>query len=211
MSSASTPRFNLSYNSSGGGGWVGKGWSLDVGQVNVDTTFGVPRFCPSAGPGPACGDVESEAYRLNGDLLWPNASVLDTPRIADRGDYVRKVEDTYQRTIRQGRGPRNYFWVVRDKEGNVFWYGGYPDRGGDPDSTGRPGTRTGKARNDATIARDAILADDKGNGYTWYLKAQRDIYANLVRYEYDTVYYKSKETDNGISWETVDKSVCTAR
>ncbi len=67
MSSASTPRFNLSYNSSGGGGWVGKGWSLDVGQVNVDTTFGVPRFCPSAGPGPACGDVESEAYQISRD------------------------------------------------------------------------------------------------------------------------------------------------
>ena len=55
------PGLGLVYDSSAAGassGWLGRGWSLaGVGEVSVDTSFGVPLFCPRVS-GPVCGDVE---------------------------------------------------------------------------------------------------------------------------------------------------------
>jgi hypothetical protein len=203
-----TPDLDLTYDSEGGSGWVGLGWSLGVGEISVDTTFGVPRFCPRNTP-PACGDIESESYRLDGELLAPSAirSKME-PRISERQDFTRKVETTYDHIIRHGDNPKNYYWERRDKMGNVYWYGGYPDGGGNTGTSSVQGTTTqGPHKNDQApfcgmtdvpagwtglgpnkdqppqcqMAPSAILSDDNGNGFTWYLKAQRDIYANSIR------------------------------
>ncbi len=167
----------------------------------MDTGFGVPLFCPRVA-GPVCGDVESETYQLDGELLSPGGVAGErVARVAERGDFTRVVETAYEQITRHGDGPGTYFWEVRDKAGNVSWYGGYPDAGGTVDSAGVPGTRTGAARNDATIARSAIVADDAGNGVRWLVKARRDVGGNLVRYEYDTVHYRGV---SGAEWDGVD-------
>ena len=36
------PQFALTYNSSGGNGWCGVGWGLDIGFIQRETRFGVP-------------------------------------------------------------------------------------------------------------------------------------------------------------------------
>ena len=111
-----TPQVTLGYDSAGGNGWAGLGWDLSVGEISVDPTFGAPHFDP---------DLESESYLLNGDLLTPNAnSDVWTPRVAERQDYTRQVETEFQQIIRHGGSPKTYFWEVRDKFGNIFWYGG---------------------------------------------------------------------------------------
>jgi hypothetical protein len=38
------PQLGLSYNSSGGNGWLGLGWDLAVPAVTIDTRWGVPRY-----------------------------------------------------------------------------------------------------------------------------------------------------------------------
>src|SRR5687767_1743747 len=38
------PKLTLAYDSAGGNGWVGTGWDLSVGEISVDTRWGVPRF-----------------------------------------------------------------------------------------------------------------------------------------------------------------------
>ena len=121
-------------------------------------------------------------------------------RVPDRQDFTRKVETEYDHIIRHGDSPEDYSWEVRDKMGNIFWYGMYPDSGG---PLGDPGDWDGPLTNDESIARSAILADDAGNGFTWYLKAQRDVGVNTIRYEYDTVYYKAGENDDGVTWTKV--------
>ena len=192
-----TPGLALTYRSGATSSWVGYGWDLSVGDVSVDTTFGVPLFCPR-GDEPTCGNYESESYRLDGELLAPTARRTDLePRVAERSDFTRVAETTYDHIVRHGTSPSNYFWEVRDKEGNVSWYGGHPDAGG---PFGGPGTRTTAGdteANDGGIAREAILADQDHNGVRWYLSAYRDAGVNLVRYDYETVYVKATTGPDG--------------
>lgn len=199
-----TPDLSLQYDSGSSSSWVGQGWSFGVGEVSVDTDFGVPKFCPRT-TAPACGNYESESYRLDGDLLSPNAiTSTPQPRVAERQDFTRQVETQYEQVIRHGDNPKNYSWEVHDKNGNVRWYGMFPDAGG---PIGAPGTRTGATRDDLTQDPGSILSDDAGDGVTWYLKAQRDIGYNMTRYEYDQVTYQAEEVDHGTRWHKVD--TCT--
>lgn len=201
-----TPEVTLQYDSGGASSWAGYGWDLSVGDVSVDTTFGAPLFCPRATK-PTCGNYESETYRLNGDLLAPSAVRTDLlPRVAERADFTRKVETEYEHVIRHGDSPKNYSWEVRDKSGNVSWYGAFPDAGG---PFGGPGTRTGAVRNDETRDPSSILSDGEGNAFRWYLKAQRDVGVNVIRYEYETVYYKAVDTTEGLGWQKVTAEGCT--
>ncbi len=182
-----TPDLDLTYASAGGNGWTGMGWDLSVGEVAVDTTFGAPYFDE---------DLESESYTLDGDRLVPNA-VRETwqERVAERQDWTRQVETGYEQIIRHGDSPTTYFWEVRDKQGNVRWYGGHPDSGGPaPERT-------------ATIDESAIVTDRHGNGVRWLLSAERDVGVNLITYHYDTLHYQSR--DGG--WDAVDTCTDTSR
>jgi hypothetical protein len=121
-----TPELALDYDSGAEDGWVGMGWDLSVGEISVDTEFGAPRFL---------SDKESESYVLDGAMLVPNAlGESYAPRNpGDRADYTRKVETEYEQIVRHevgNGGPDDYYWEVRDKQGNIRWYGGHPDDGG---------------------------------------------------------------------------------
>ena len=173
-----TPEVSLGYDSGGGNGWVGSGWDLSVGEIVVDTSFGAPHFDPL---------LESESYLLNGELLTPNAnSDVWKPRLAERQDYTRQVETEFQQIIRHGNSPKTYFWEVRDKFGNIFWYGGKPDPGGPFGGREYGDDLDGAA---AEIDTGAIAFDDKGNAVRWYLSAQRDVGVNQIRYYYTPVTY----------------------
>lgn len=193
------PDLQLSYDSGGGNGWTGQGWDLSVGDISVDTRWGAPRFDPAH---------ESESYTLNGDALVPNGLDDTTPRInADRQDFTRQVETQYNEITRlwntpqagdPPQGPANYYWRVRDKMGNVRWYGGYPDAGGptafnrtDPAKVNGPeGTKNG-------IDRSAIVTDERGNQVRWLLAAERDVGVNMIRYHYRTLHY----ANTGAGWQ----------
>lgn len=69
------PNLALTYDSGGGNGWVGLGWDLSVGDVSVDTRWGVPRY--DAGN-------ETESYLLDGQALVPTAVRAVVPRVANR-------------------------------------------------------------------------------------------------------------------------------
>ena len=156
---------------------------------------------------------------LDGDALQPSAVRTDLqPRVAEREDFTRRVETEYERIIRHGTAPENYFWEVRDKNGNIRWYGGYQDGGG---PTGDPGTCVEpvcdqdpgheRTRNDGTRNAGAILTDNAGNGFRWFLSAQRDVGVNQFRYEYDTVNYQNAQAGSGTQWEALaDGAACPA-
>ena len=192
-----TPSLPLSYDSAGGNGWAGLGWDLSVGDISVDSRWGAPRFDPTN---------ESESYTLNGDPLVPNGLDDATARIkADRQDFTRQVETEYEEITRVYRAPTaapmqdsaNYYWRVRDKMGNVKWYGGFPDAGGptafdrkDASNLNPPdGARNG-------IDRSAIVTNDKGDQVRWLLAAQRDVGVNMIKYHYQTLYYMN----TGAGW-----------
>ncbi len=168
------PDLTVRYSSAGGAGWIGTGWDLDVGAVEVDTLWGVPRYDAAR---------ESETYTLDGDQLSPTAvRTVWGPRVAERDDFSRRVDAQWEHVVRHGDNPKNYFWEITDKLGAKRWYGGLPDCGGpDGNEPGYPaGAEPRQTRRDAS----AILTDDAGNGYRWALSAQRDVGGNLVVYHY---------------------------
>jgi RHS repeat-associated protein len=180
-----TPDLQLSYDSAGGSSWVGLGWDLSVGDISVDARFGAPHFDQAK---------ESETYLLDGDVLVPNAT--DGPwedRVeGDRQDYTRQVETEYEQIIRHdaddgdARTTDDYYWEVRDKKGNIRWYGGFPDAGG---PYGFLQQTAG-----GTIDPTAIVYDDEGNAVRWLLSAERDVGVNVMRYLYETIEYARTTT-----------------
>ena len=117
------PDLALNYSSSGGNGWVGLGWDLSLGEVTIDTRWGVPHYYPN---------LESESYILDGDSLAPMAvqSTLDA-RQTDR-TFTRRVEGQFERIIRHGSAPGSYWWEVTDKSGTTRYYGATQDGARDP-------------------------------------------------------------------------------
>ncbi|MEJ2209522.1 MAG: SpvB/TcaC N-terminal domain-containing protein, partial [Anaerolineae bacterium] len=150
------PDLALAYSSSGGNGWVGLGWDLSLGEVTIDTRWGVPHY--DAG-------LESESYLLDGEVLAPTA-VRSTwlPRETDR-IFTRRIEGEYERVQRHGSAPGSYWWEVTDKAGTVRYYG---------------------ATQDGVRDASAILTDDAGHEFVWALRQVRDISGNTMTLNYHT-------------------------
>jgi YD repeat-containing protein len=168
------PDLTLSYDSGDDAGWLGTGWDLDLGGIEVDTTYGVPRYL---------NDDESETYTLDGAQLSPNAVRTEfVPRVRGRAEFTRRVDTEQELIIRHGDNPTNYWWEVRDKTGGVRWYGGHPDLGG-PD-----GDRNCDGELDHSwegIDENAVLRTRPGGPiFRWALSAKRDVGVNMMRLSY---------------------------
>jgi len=165
------PSLSIAYDSSGGNGWLGVGWSLEVPSISVDTRWGVPRYDTG---------FETETYQLNGDMLTamvpgPNDSTLTS--VAHRGEqrqrleeqvFAARVDTSFSRIVRHGSSPTEYWWEVTAKDGTTYCYGG-TDHLSAPD----PG---------------AVLASGpSGNIFRWLLKEVRDRHGNTMVYSYDVV------------------------
>jgi RHS repeat-associated protein len=153
------PQFAVSYNSSGGNGWMGMGWDLAQRAITVETRWGVPRYHAS---------LETETYMLEGEMLTP---------VAHRGDLVARsttdkvfhtrVEGQFRKIVRHGTAPDSYWWEVTDKNGVRSIYGGdLATQMQNPNS---------------------VLKTDKGNVFRWVLREMRDLNGNRMTYAYDPV------------------------
>ncbi len=158
------PQLSISYNSGGGNGWLGLGWNLNIPAITIDTRWGVPRYDEK---------LETETYSLNGEQLSPVAH-RGTPvgRIANKQFYPR-VEGSFNKIIRHGSKPSDYYWQVTDKNGVQYFYGG----------------RT-------NLDTDAVLRDATGNIAHWALTEVRDLNGNFVRYHYEKA--EDTSTQDGI-------------
>lgn len=150
------PQLGLGYNSSGGNGWVGMGWDLAVPAITIDTQWGVPRYDMA---------YETETYTLNGETMTPLSYRTEwQPRVAEKVFHLR-VEGSFQKIIRHGSTPANYWWEIVDKSGTRYFYGA---------------TSNG-------LNPNAILTDSQGNIFKWALGQVLDLNGNGVVYQYDSV------------------------
>jgi len=148
------PNLNLNYSSDGGNGWLGLGWSMPLSFVGIDTRWGVPRYSPAQ---------ETETYLLNGEQLAPLANrTAFVPRVTDM-QFHHRVEGGFERIIRHGNSPANYWWQVTNKNGVSSCYGGTPKDG---------------------AISGAVLKDASGNIAQWMLVETRDLHDNYVSYQY---------------------------
>ncbi|MEV8438665.1 SpvB/TcaC N-terminal domain-containing protein [Actinosynnema sp. NPDC051121] len=145
------PSVAVRYNSSTANGWAGVGWDVAVPSITLETRWGVPRY--DAGS-------ETETYLLNGEQLTPVAHRGQLqPRTAEKVFHTR-IEGRFERIVRHGDNPGNYWWEVTDKQGTTNVYGG---------------------------SAETALKDDAGHIATWALRETRDLSGNFARYEHATV------------------------
>lgn len=157
------PSLALTYNSSGGNGWVGLGWDLPLRAITVDTRWGAARYHPTE---------ETESYLLEGAQLTPLAHRVVKNRSDDTtligGETVKiflaRVEGEFRKIIRHGTQPTNYWWEVIDKTGLRLFYGSTPEAG--------------------TPLVDATLQTDGGQVFAWALTEVRDRHGNTIRYHH---------------------------
>lgn len=161
------PDVTVMYNNEGGTSWLGYGWNLAAPAVSIETRWGVPLYA---------SQQETEMYTVNGEQLAPvNNRSAFIARIAEKRFYQR-VEGPFNKIIRHGNSPTNYWWEVTQKNGVRNFYGGRPGSG---------------------VNSNAVLKDDFGNIAYWALAETRDPNDNYVRYEYETI------TDVGVIGGTV--------
>ncbi|MDP3722367.1 MAG: toxin TcdB middle/N-terminal domain-containing protein, partial [Candidatus Omnitrophota bacterium] len=95
------PALALAYASSGRNGWVGVGWSLDVGYIERSTKTGVPQY----------DSTDTFSVLVNG----VNAELVQIPD----GTYRAKDEGAFLRVENHGTSG----WEVRDTSGTRYLFG----------------------------------------------------------------------------------------
>lgn len=145
------PTLSVQYNSAGGNGWVGVGWDVATPMISLDTRWGVPRYHTG---------LETETYLLNGEQLTPVAHRGELQARTAEKVFHTRVESRFERIVRHGDRPANYWWEVTDKQGTRMTFGG---------------------------AAASTLADGGGNIAVWALRETRDTNGNFVRYEHTRV------------------------
>lgn len=179
------PQLAISYNSAGGSGILGLGWSLPISEISVDTRRGVPWYSDT---------LESETYTLDGEVLvtaytdsnhllhlnkpaysipWKHRSNADTMR------FYPRVEGSFRRIERIGTSTDSYHWIVTDKNGIKYYYG-------EVDS--------------------ARLKDEYGNIAKWCLNRVSDTYGNEITYTY-TTYIDTVPRSGNISRQIIIKCI----
>lgn len=148
------PQLAVQYSSGGGNGWMGHGWDIGMQSITIDTRWGVPRYKE---------DKETETYLLNGEQLTPLAHRGEPESREAEKVFHTRVEGAFQRIVRHGDSPKNYWWEVTDKSGTTYFYGG-------DDTTSGP-------------VADSTLETDKGNIGKWALHLVRDSNGNEIRYQ----------------------------
>lgn len=160
------PQLAISYNSGGGNDWLGLGWNLSIPAISIDTRWGVPRYDPAK---------ETETYSMGGEQLTPVAHRGELQNRSKNKQFYPRVEGAYNKIIRHGTNPTDYWWEVTTKSGVRYFYG----------SAG------------AGVNENTVLADAEGNIAYWALVKVEDLSGNSVHYEY------TKQEDVGLEGGSV--------
>jgi|GEM_PF-1183990 len=166
------PNLILAYNSAGGNGWLGQGWDIPISSIEVETRWGVPLYDT---------DYETETYLLDGTTLLlsrldnNNNIVLIEPtyrrdfdkRIMDSLRLYREIEGAFQKIVRYGNSPSEYYFVVTDKNGTKMTYG-----------------------NDGSSNNVCEQKDQIGNKAKWLLTKIEDANGNWMKFSYQTKSYQ---------------------
>lgn len=148
------PHLSVQYNNEGENSWMGLGWDLSLPFIGIDTRWGAPRYNTA---------LETETYTMAGAQLAPIAHKGSLVARTAEKQFHPRVEGRFNKIIRHGNSPNNYWWEVTDKNGIRSFFGGHPSVG---------------------IVNSAVLKDDNGNIGYWALVASTDLNDNTVHYRY---------------------------
>ena len=160
------PNLNVEYNSDGNNGILGEGWSLSgISSITVDTRWGVPRYDAS---------IETETYLLDGQMLcYKENNVGQTAHRytninrsnRDTTVFMLRKESSFDKILRIGTLPENYYWVKIDQSGTKCTYG-----------------------KDSGSSRISKLIDLTPAGRSeWKLERMEDRFGNYISFEYKKI------------------------
>lgn len=168
------PQVTVNYTNAGGNSWLGWGWNMSSRKVSIETRWGVPRY-----------DVEkeTETYSLDGQMLSPVAHRGEPVTRTSEKQFHPRVEGAFQRIIRHGDSPANYWWEVTEKDGTRLLYGG---------------TSTGgfNAASVLRIVEEGPLVDEAPIA-EWRIAEVIDLNGNSVQYHYEKVFDSGTGDGNG--------------
>ncbi|WP_415582022.1 SpvB/TcaC N-terminal domain-containing protein [Flavobacterium longum] len=174
------PTINVNYNSDNGNGMLGEGWSIGgISSISVDTRWGAARYSNDK------KDNETETYLLDGQMLAAihkgEAKLahinLNMPR-TEVSEFRFRKESSFKHIKREGNSPSNYHWVVTDKSGTKYFYGG-----------------------NGQVDPDAVLKNEGNNNIAeWKITRVEDVHGNIVDYKY----LKTTGNDNYIFPKTIE-------
>ncbi|MDR2235913.1 MAG: hypothetical protein LBE92_07295 [Chryseobacterium sp.] len=164
------PSLSVGYNSEGSNGWMGLGWDLSVPAISIDTRWGVPRYLNQEETEIYSFAGEQLTFKDGGKFVLPNRTEgAGKARAKDRQFYPR-VEGAYNKIIRHGENPNDYWWEVISKDGTKSFFGG-------------DGTH---------VVENAVLRQPgTGNIGHWALYKTVDLNKNYIKYAYDTLRYSA--------------------
>ncbi|MBR1512656.1 MAG: hypothetical protein IJ622_00005, partial [Bacteroidales bacterium] len=178
------PQLSVTYNNNGGTGWMGEGWDLSVSCISIDTRWGVPRFD---------NRKKSEVYMLDGKQLVTRGTAGFMQPLPYQGEWVNRyqspkqfymrVEGGFQKIMRYGNDPTNYYWKVTDKDGTVYYYG----KPVDDDGVNGAG-HVVKMEDESGYAKYSYdaMGNVSENCRTFVLPAEDNAYTFIMNTEYDT-------------------------
>jgi RHS repeat-associated protein len=115
----SQPNIALGYNSSGPNGWCGVGWLLDMGSIQRDTRFGVPRAWSGSHPANQYDDNKGFVFGVAGSL-----SPLVYTSGTDPKEYRLQAETgAFLTFLYYHPNSTSPYWLVTDKNGNKLYFG----------------------------------------------------------------------------------------
>lgn len=168
------PKLAINYNSAGGNGWCGMGWSLDTGYIQRDTRHGVPIKWSTGSTNPLTQYDDAKGFIAN--FAGSQATLVRVGSSSQNPIVYRQQVDTAFLTY-------NYYannhWEVVDKSGNTFYFGEGPTN---EMSNPKPGWTAGAGASTFRWALDKVI-DVNGNAtYLRYMTDSNALYLTNIMY-----------------------------
>ena len=168
------PKLDIAYSSGAGNGWLGLGWNLSIPSITIDTRWGAPRYRL---------ERESETYSARRSAAHTHGQPGGRAAARQDREFHTRIEGGFQKIIRHGTRPEDYWWEVTDKDGTRYFYGGI-------------GASEAGATLDNGVAHDCVdktldppTRDQRGDSiFKWALREVRDLNGNTIRFDYERIF-----------------------
>ncbi|MFA6542992.1 MAG: toxin TcdB middle/N-terminal domain-containing protein [Limisphaerales bacterium] len=170
------PKLGLGYNSSGGNGWCGVGWGLEVGFIQRDTRRGVPVKWTNGVATPLAEYDDDKGFVAS--IGGVSANLVKVSTSGSPVEYRAEVDGAFLKFLFYDN-----YWRVVDKSGNTFLFGQTNTTRMENPKSGWTG---GAAKSTFRWALDRVLDVNGNETLITYTNDGNLLYLSQIRYNGNT-------------------------